>query len=645
MPSKPVHRPISRAEFAALRAHLQGVALRDVADRYLSPDMDLRVAKSTLRRIIDAVKVLAQRHGRKDVVRLAQLRLPQASANSAPAALSLEDFRKQRDPESFYTERELIDLYQDEYKDALPDRKQKRDQRLRDRQLTALQWAEAMLVSDPCPTDPVAAWLPAHWAKRLKAAGYVSLADLAAFIDKRGTRWWTEIDGLGERSATQIVQFLATNADVIGITLSVRALIPRGELAHQDLVRARVPAVGIVPIESLVCPTNIDGSQGSNRAPADTCQLTASNDLAAIEAWLALYAESSNTYRAYRKEAERLLLWSIFEARKPLSSLSLEDCHAYRNFLSEPDKPLRWAGKRGAERWSPDWRPFEQGPLSPASVSQAMAIATLLCGWLTEMRYLAGNPFAGLVTRQRTRGRNKEERLAIKAQRRDAGFARRSLSQSLWDTVSTHLSAKPDTPPWARARWIVHWGQSMGLRAREMVEAQVADIRRYADPDGGEPVFALFVLGKGDEDREVAFPAHLWPLLSAHFRHRGLDAEPLKNPGDTFLIGRLPPASKDNRVKVSAALAGAGISYEALYKAVVNAFDDVRREANSLTDEEVDVLERASTHWLRHCFGTHSLARGVNPKALQSAMGHASQTTTDHYAVTDIVDQAKALRR
>jgi hypothetical protein len=49
------------------------------------------------------------------------------------------------------------------------------------------------------------------------------------------------------------------------------------------------------------------------------------------------------THRAYRKEAERLLLWTILEQRKPLSSLTVEDANAFKWFLVAP--PERWCGR------------------------------------------------------------------------------------------------------------------------------------------------------------------------------------------------------------------------------------------------------------------------------------------------------------
>jgi len=44
------------------------------------------------------------------------------------------------------------------------------------------------------------------------------------------------------------------------------------------------------------------------RAPAATSTLDAANDYEAVQAWLSLH-EAAATQRAYRKEAERLILW------------------------------------------------------------------------------------------------------------------------------------------------------------------------------------------------------------------------------------------------------------------------------------------------------------------------------------------------
>ena len=65
----------------------------------------------------------------------------------------------------------------------------------------------------------------------------------------------------------------------------------------------------------------------------------------AIRAWLGARARAAHTARAYRKEAERLLLWSTVLRGKPMSSLDAQDCAAYRAFLAaEVDRVLAATG-------------------------------------------------------------------------------------------------------------------------------------------------------------------------------------------------------------------------------------------------------------------------------------------------------------
>jgi integrase/recombinase XerD len=94
------------------------------------------------------------------------------------------------------------------------------------------------------------------------------------------------------------------------------------------------PALRPRPLETLVVPAELDGSAGLNRAVTGRAQIAADNDLDAIRAWLSRFVDTKTTFENYRKEAERLLLWSVAEMGKPLSSLTHEDCLRYQQFLA-----------------------------------------------------------------------------------------------------------------------------------------------------------------------------------------------------------------------------------------------------------------------------------------------------------------------
>ena len=102
-----------------------------------------------------------------------------------------------------------------------------------------------------------------------------------------------------------------------------------------------------VPLDGMVAlPEELDGSQGDNRLSQAHCQIQADNDWQAIQCWLAEFEDSPQTHRNYRKEAERLLLWSIKERRRPISSLLREGFQAYQVFLANPQPETYWCGPR-----------------------------------------------------------------------------------------------------------------------------------------------------------------------------------------------------------------------------------------------------------------------------------------------------------
>lgn len=102
-----------------------------------------------------------------------------------------------------------------------------------------------------------------------------------------------------------------------------------------------------LPLEKLGFSEHLNGEFGTNRASDFvTKQISANNDLQAIESWIAEFEKSPQTLRAYRREAERLLLWTLIEKQKPLSSLTRDDLCDYQHFLADPQPNDRWCGSR-----------------------------------------------------------------------------------------------------------------------------------------------------------------------------------------------------------------------------------------------------------------------------------------------------------
>ena len=206
--------------------------------------------------------------------------------------------------------------------------------------LRAIELLPSLPVPEPLIGDDIDNWLEPRLARALKDHGIKTLAALTVRIPRR-RQWWAAIPGLGATGARRIEAFFADHPE---LTERARALIATDALED------------VVPWERLAVPHEVDGSQGAFRAPRESCALRARNDYEAVQAWLELQ-ETSATQRAYRKEAERLILWAIVERGRALSSLTTEDAVAYRAFLRRPAPRSRWVGPP-RPRDSSEWRPF-----------------------------------------------------------------------------------------------------------------------------------------------------------------------------------------------------------------------------------------------------------------------------------------------
>ena len=617
------HRKLGRHHLAFYRAWLQGIDLKEAADRYLETGFDLRLAKRTLDWIRTSLAMAARRQGRRADVRL--LRLPlhfltlAGGGVKTQALPTLDTFRAERDPEGVYTEQELTEIYLEAYPQATDARAEK-VARLIDRQLAALAWVEDLLVTDPRPGDPVGAWLDAPLAARLILADIRTVGDLHRRATER-YRWWVKIPRLGEKGAQRLVRWLKDHKATLG-ALAPQALTPARTLKAE--ARARPANAALVPLESFTLPAELDGRHGDNRRPG-RCHLDAENDYTAILAWLAARALNPNTARTYRREAERLLLWAVLERRRALSSLTVEDAAAYHAWLAALGRtaasawPWRhaqaeWMSPRNTPRWSERWRPFEK-PLSVRSQLQAYTILKAMFEWLTKVRYLDGNPWDGVPPPKASTDND--------APPPDLELTH-ALTRAQWAYVVQHLDTLAPGEATRRLRFVLLFAYATGLRLSELVDARCGRLYCMALKHELGTRWMLKVLGKGGKWRVVPMPPGVMDALRVYLTARGLDPEPLKNPAETPLITRLD-ANKE-----------AGfLSPSMLYKLLKMFFAQVSGAlAAQGHPDDAETVKKATTHWLRHTRGSHS-AETMPVNLLQNLLGHASLATTTIYTSAD----------
>jgi site-specific recombinase XerD len=367
------------------------------------------------------------------------------------------------------------------------------------------------------------------------------------------------------------------------------------------------------PIDTLVVSPDLDGRSGTNRAQNVIAQISAKNDLDAIRAWLARFADKKTTFDNYRKEAERLLLWSVLQLGKPLSSLTHEDLLVYQRFLSDPQPSAQWTadGGRKHPRGDPRWRPF-YGPLSATSQRQAMVILNVMFAWLVQAGYLAGNPLS--LSRQRAR--------------RAKPRVTRYLSPELWLEVKNWIQGMPkdtdrEREHYARVRWLFTLLYLGGLRITEVGSNTMGRFFCRRDANGVDRWW-LEVLGKGDKERLVPATAEMMGELSAYRREQELP--PLPSPDENTPL--VLPIGQSRKPLTRAAL-------HRIVKQVFGGAAQALRARGDAYTQRADQLELASAHWLRHSAGSNMADQQVDLRLVRDNLGHASLTTTSQYLHVD----------
>lgn len=367
------------------------------------------------------------------------------------------------------------------------------------------------------------------------------------------------------------------------------------------------------PFDGFGLPLDLDGSEGRNRAIGKPAQIAAVNDLQAIQAWLARFVDTKTTFSNYRKEAERLYLWAVFQLGKPISSLTHEDFLVYQRFLLDPQPREKWVAGGGKKhpRGDERWRPF-YGPLSVASQRQAMIILNVMFAWLVEAGYLAGNP----LSLSRHRARRAKPRIT------------RYLDPDLWQEVKAYIEGMPkdtdrERAHYFRVRWLFTLLYLGGLRISEVGENTMGSFFCRRDKDGEERWW-LEVLGKGDKERLVPATSEMMVELARYRREMGLAPYPTPNEETPLAL----PIGKSREPLTRAAL----------HSIVKKVFDGAADRLRQRGDEYVvraDLLERASAHWLRHTAGSHMADQQIDLRLVRDNLGHESLSTTSQYLHVD----------
>lgn len=650
-------RRIGLQHLAFFRGYLEGLDLAELADQYLEFGRDARKAAATRTWLVTAFVAAARKRqdfatARLLAIRPAALAATAAADGPAPAAPSLEDFAAAHDPDGFYTEKELLDLFAAQHAGADADaganlRRQQRNARLRARQMAALEALARLVVEDPRPEHHVLGWFDTAVALRLADVGLTTIGKLVETINALGYRWYRRVPRLGEVGALRITAWLAHYGDVAGLQLAAGVQThPSESTLPAPRLAAAGPVTAIVPLERFLLPPELDGSHGAHRNLAKN-NSRANNDREAIDFWLADY-ENPHTRQRYRTEAERLLLWAIFVKRKALSSLDTDDARDYINsFLPDPQPANQWVMTGTAHRGDLAWRPF-RGPLSVKSRQDALSALKKFFGELVDAQYLDHNAFAKVrvFTGTTHDAAGNERRVAAKSRLQ----IEHGLTSDAWRFAMRVLETMPDTAAATRMRFVLGFAYSTGLRRAELCRAFTDDVQeRYAGPELGT-IRLLRVVGKRAKERFVPLVPAVLDLMGDYLESRGLPRDPLACPAATPLIpallsnaeiGQIRRAAKAGNTDPAPELAARArrtgpIHPVQLYKAIKQFFAVATAAALREDSPHARAFSAASPHWLRHTFVSHALANGMSLESARSFAGHDSLDTTSIYATAEL---------
>ena len=228
--------------------------------------------------------------------------------------------------------------------------------------------------------------------------------------------------------------------------------------------------------------------------------------------------------------------------------------------------------------------------LDPASQARILSTVRTFFKWLWETRRIARSPASGL--------RNPKQPKRLPA------FLTEGESQALLE-----LPPAVDFPS-ARLACLLELLYASGLRVSELVGLDLQDIL------GDQRT--LRVLGKGRKERLVPYHERAAEALAAYlaFRSAFLAAKGLPQGPALFLNqrgGRLTPTT-----------------VRALLRRAL---------------EAAAVRARVSPHALRHSFATHLLNRGMDLRAIQELLGHASLSTTQRYTHLGLDELARTYEK
>ena len=356
----------------------------------------------------------------------------------------------------------------------------------------------------------------------------------------------------------------------------------------------------VVPVINALTPM-VSLEERANRE----CHINADNDLAAVNVWLDKHKDSTKTHAAYKKEAERLLLWCVYIRGLTLTQLKVEDFAAYFDFLKKP--PKDWCITRKELRsgkGSHKWRPF-LGPLNQAGFNLAVRSLNSMMNFLVTANYLKFNPIK--LT-------NKSKNFTQTLEEQKYNVWSRMLEEDEWLAVQRALESLPESNDRQvgnkiRTQFLFAMLYFLGLRIHELA-SHTWNAFRYL-----ESRWCFFVKGKGGKLAHIPVHDQLLSFVKIYRIHLGKNPLPEVDDTDGLLISKYSKKPLGIRL---------------IFSLVKNVGKIAAQYFDGSPIKQQKLL-RLSPHWLRHLLASHLDKAAVPAIMIQSILRHSSLDITNIY--------------
>ena len=338
------------------------------------------------------------------------------------------------------------------------------------------------------------------------------------------------------------------------------------------------------------------------------------------------YKYAYETYKSYRRDIERFLLWNWIVLQTPVSEIQVSHMQKYIDFVKAI--PEHWTMKHHCRRYIDEdqalinelWRPFLLiEPNKILNIKSMLAILSSYFNYLIDHDYIRKNPLKLLKQKRHLITHTSNARVI------------RKLSNDQWKQVIKIADERKEIS-WLDMRnwWMLGIFYLLGLRISEVsvtVRHNPTMSDFWLDEEGN---WWFKALGKGNKFREIAVPAELIAML-------GIVRQSLSLP-IRIIVGEQTPLMSKLNFK-----GGIGIRQvrQCVFICFQRASEQLRLEGK---EHDADHLDQATVHWLRHT----SISDAVKYRPIEHVRddaGHSSIMITDIYINSDRLERHATAQR